>query len=599
MVDSWSEPRLRQGGVGFFTRAAREAACAGCRSRISTTCWGACARTWRLTTFHRQTGAGNHERTEERNRSGAARATGKAVSPALARSVSLHLEGKRKEALRELNTAIENGEEYAGNVRRQGPHPVRAGAVRRRHQDLREAARRWRRATPRRTSTWASATRSWAAGRKPPTPSRRRSEVDPQREEAQLGLGICLLHQEKPEPAIACFDKVLARQPDHETALFGKAVSLQLLWKFDEATALYLKILEKNPQSEECLVNLITIGMARKDHAAIQQYSERLLTHASVFAGRARRSGDLRVPHRTITKPPRAIAPSWWSSRPIISSAGSTWAWRSRSADAWRRPPRPIRRSGAHPSRRQAGAREPGHRAAGTGRAEAGARESYERALQIAPDLADVIYNLASVLEQQGEKEDAERLYVKLLSAQSGMGRRVVPAGLSAPAARRSSRRGGGVPGLRAQARAVAGGAAEPGPGATGTWAITTARPRRSKRVLEADPHSIDALRGLAALAVEREDLDKALDLQAKLIEAGERTPELFYNTGLLLQKSGQMEDAIRLYQEALTERPNFAEALLNLGHALKAQGKVDEARNYWRQALEQKPELATGYFEQ
>ena len=105
--------------------------------------------------------------------------------------------------------------------------------------------------------------------------------------------------------------------------------------------------------------------------------------------------------------------------------------------------------------------------------------------------------------------------------------------------------------------------------------------------------------RGLAALAVEREDLDKALDLQAKLIEVGERTPELFYNTGLLLQKSGQTEDAIRLYQEALTERPNFAEALLNLGHALKSQGNLDDARNYWRQALEQKPELATGYFEQ
>ena len=103
----------------------------------------------------------------------------------------------------------------------------------------------------------------------------------------------------------------------------------------------------------------------------------------------------------------------------------------------------------------------------------------------------------------------------------------------------------------------------------------------------------------LPALAVEREDVEKALDLQAKLIEAGERTPELFYNTGLLLQKAGQHEDAIRLYQEALTERPNFAEALLNLGHALKAQGNVEEARNYWRQALEHKPELATGYFEQ
>jgi len=65
------------------------------------------------------------------------------------------------------------------------------------------------------------------------------------------------------------------------------------------------------------------------------------------------------------------------------------------------------------------------------------------------------------------------------------------------------------------------------------------------------------------------------------------------------LQKSGQVEDAVRLYQEALSDRPNFPEALLNLGHALKSQGKPDEAREFWRQALEQKPELAAGYFGQ
>ena len=65
-----------------------------------------------------------------------------------------------------------------------------------------------------------------------------------------------------------------------------------------------------------------------------------------------------------------------------------------------------------------------------------------------------------------------------------------------------------------------------------------------------------------------------------------------------MLQKSGQLDDAIKLYKEALTERPNFAEALLNLGHALKAKGSVDEARDYWRQALQQKPELAAGYFQ-
>jgi tetratricopeptide (TPR) repeat protein len=53
-------------------------------------------------------------------------------------------------------------------------------------------------------------------------------------------------------------------------------------------------------------------------------------------------------------------------------------------------------------------------------------------------------------------------------------------------------------------------------------------------------------------------------------LTGGERSPELFYNTGLILQKGGQLDDAIRLYREALSERPDFPEALLNLGHALK-----------------------------
>ena len=115
---------------------------------------------------------------------------------------------------------------------------------------------------------------------------------------------------------------------------------------------------------------------------------------------------------------------------------------------------------------------------------------------------------------------------------------------------------------------------------------------------LEADPESVDALRGLAALAIEREDFEAALDCQAKLIDRGERSPELFYNTGLILQKGGQLDDAIRLYREALSERPDFPEALLNLGHALKSQGHSEEARLYWSQALAAKPELAEGYFD-
>jgi tetratricopeptide (TPR) repeat protein len=96
---------------------------------------------------------------------------------------------------------------------------------------------------------------------------------------------------------------------------------------------------------------------------------------------------------------------------------------------------------------------------------------------------------------------------------------------------------------------------------------------------------------------MERQDLEQAFDMQSKLIHLGQRSPELFYNTGLLLQKSGQLEDAVKHYRQALTEKPNIAEALLNLGHALKALGQEDEARTCWRKALESNPDLAASYF--
>jgi protein O-GlcNAc transferase len=77
----------------------------------------------------------------------------------------------------------------------------------------------------------------------------------------------------------------------------------------------------------------------------------------------------------------------------------------------------------------------------------------------------------------------------------------------------------------------------------------------------------------------------------------GERTSELLYNTGLLLQKNGQNEKAVPLYEEALGCTPDFPEALLNLGIALQALGREPEARVHWRKAIEADPALAHGYF--
>ena len=83
-----------------------------------------------------------------------------------------------------------------------------------------------------------------------------------------------------------------------------------------------------------------------------------------------------------------------------------------------------------------------------------------------------------------------------------------------------------------------------------------------------------------------------------KLIELGERSPELYYNAALICQKRGQLEDAVSYYQQALQEHPQFAEALLNLGHAMMALGQEEEARTCWRRAIREKPEQAHDYFE-
>ena len=82
-----------------------------------------------------------------------------------------------------------------------------------------------------------------------------------------------------------------------------------------------------------------------------------------------------------------------------------------------------------------------------------------------------------------------------------------------------------------------------------------------------------------------------------RLIDLGERSAEVLYNTGLMYEKSGQMDKAAQLYREALAQQPEMPEALLNLGRILESGGKADEAKSCWSKALEAEPALPQGYF--
>jgi tetratricopeptide (TPR) repeat protein len=116
-------------------------------------------------------------------------------------------------------------------------------------------------------------------------------------------------------------------------------------------------------------------------------------------------------------------------------------------------------------------------------------------------------------------------------------------------------------------------------------------------RLLAREPGVPEALRGSAAVSL-LADPAHSLERLMQLQEAGDRSPEVLFNTGILHQQAGELQQAIACYREALSSNPRYAEALVNLGHALMATGDQNAARESWAAAVELNPALARGYYQ-
>jgi tetratricopeptide (TPR) repeat protein len=101
-------------------------------------------------------------------------------------------------------------------------------------------------------------------------------DSDPHRDSARLGLGTCLLHLHRVEEALANFDCCWS-DASRWRALFGKAVALQLLGRWNEAEAAYDRLLLSDPKSAEVLSNLIAMSFETHDLEAATRFSMRLL----------------------------------------------------------------------------------------------------------------------------------------------------------------------------------------------------------------------------------------------------------------------------------------------------------------------------------
>lgn len=113
-------------------------------------------------------------------------------------------------------------------------------------------------------------------------------DQDSYRDSARIALGDCLLHLNRPEDALACFEACWSEGAFLQS-LFGKAVALHLLRRADQAEAMYRRLLDLAPDCEEALANLIALSMEQYALGRVQRYAEQLiaLRPDSVIALRA------------------------------------------------------------------------------------------------------------------------------------------------------------------------------------------------------------------------------------------------------------------------------------------------------------------------
>ena len=95
----------------------------------------------------------------------------------------------------------------------------------------------------------------------------------------------------------------------------------------------------------------------------------------------------------------------------------------------------------------------------------------------------------------------------------------------------------------------------------------------------------------MASSSVRKGQIDEAIRQYQEAIRLKPDYAEAHNNLGVALGGKGQMDEAIRQFQEAIRLKPDYAEAHYNLGLALGRKGQTDEAIRHFEAALKARPD--------
>ena len=426
------------------------------------------------------------------------------------------------------------------------------------------------------------------------------SHLDAARVDFLTAQGTCLLQLKQPEDALVAFRTALRKSPGLESAMLGEACALHLSYELEDAEEAYRRVLARNPASVEALTNMVILGQQKKDDASIREHARRLLAldpdsepallalaNVSLAAG-AFEAATVHCARLARLRPEQHDY--WYNLGVAEERRGELQA----SARAFENAASAQQSSAAAYLACAAVYEKMGDNAA--------ASAALERVLRISPESlnpqeSDVKIHIAVLAERQGRMQEAIAIYEGVLAhdpSHSGARFRLGYSKLERQDYQGASQDFEACLAQRPDWRE-----------AEINLSLAYSKSNRPgdaqavlDRLLAREPDALEALRGSAAVSLTA-DPAQALEKLVKLHSAGDHSAAVSFNSGLLHQQAGDLQQAIACYREALIADPRYSAALVNLGHALMATGEAEAARESWASAIELNPSLARGFYRQ
>lgn len=110
------------------------------------------------------------------------------------------------------------------------------------------------------------------------------------------------------------------------------------------------------------------------------------------------------------------------------------------------------------------------------------------------------------------------------------------------------------------------------------------------RQLLTANPRHADALHMLGVVYLQTQRIHEALDYIAKALTIHPNQPEFLNHYALALKTDGQLDAAIKHFQQGILQHPKDLDLQINLANTLLAAEREEEAAGYYRRLLKAAP---------